>query len=196
MSHDALPLFPLGTVLFPGGPIPLRVFETRYTDMVSRCMRDNQPFGVVGIERGADTGPSEIYSVGTFARITDFYQGSDGVLGITALGEERFRILEEDSRPDGLRVARVEPLEPAATMALPEGYRGLASMLESILDDLGKLYEGLPRQLDDATWVGYRFCEILPLGVPRKQYCLTEAEPMERLDLVATLLSGSRDAPS
>ena len=86
---DEVPLFPLSTVLFPGGPLPLRLFETRYIDMVGHCMRDEVPFGVVAIREGREVGPSEVAEVGTLATISDFYQGSDGLLGITALGAER-----------------------------------------------------------------------------------------------------------
>ena len=86
-----VPLFPLNTVLFPGGPLPLRIFETRYLDMVSRCMKDDLPFGVLLIREGAEVGPAATCDVGTLARIVDWYQGSDGLLGVTAIGTERFR---------------------------------------------------------------------------------------------------------
>ncbi len=192
MSAFEVPLFPLGTVLFPGGPLPLRIFETRYTDMIGKCMREGSVFGVVGIRAGREVGPSEIHEVGTTARITDFYQGSDGLLGITAIGETRFRILEERIEPDGLRIGLVESLPVAETEPLPERFSELASILDSVLDDLGKLYADLPRQLDDATWVGYRFCEILPVGVARKQHCLEEATPIERLEFIEAVLSQAR----
>ena len=85
-------LFPLNTVLFPGGPLPLRVFEPRYLDMISRCMKEDAPFGVLLIRDGHEAGPATTHHVGTLARVTDWYQGSDGLLGITAIGTERFRL--------------------------------------------------------------------------------------------------------
>ena len=189
MSTLEVPLFPLGTVLYPDGPLPLRLFEARYIDMVSRCMREQTPFGVVAIREGREVGPSVVYETGTLARITDFYQGSDGLLGVTAIGHERFRLVSEHTARDGLRIGQVEllPAEPAA--ALPDGYAALAEMLDSVLDDLGKLYEGLPRRLDDASWVGYRFCEILPIRLPQKQRCLELEDALSRLELIATVLS-------
>ncbi|MEL7024280.1 MAG: LON peptidase substrate-binding domain-containing protein [Pseudomonadota bacterium] len=196
MSAFEIPLFPLGTVLFPGGPLPLRIFETRYTDMIGQCMRDESLFGVVGISEGRDVGPSEIHKVGTTARITDFYQGSDGLLGITAIGETRFQILEERTQADGLRIALVESLPAAETEPLPDRFGELVDILESVLDDLGKLYADLPRRMDDATWVGYRFCEILPIGVARKQYCLEHASSIERLEFIEAVLSQARRSKS
>ncbi|MEL7311460.1 MAG: LON peptidase substrate-binding domain-containing protein [Pseudomonadota bacterium] len=196
MSAFEVPLFPLGTVLFPGGPLPLRIFETRYTDMIGSCMRDGSLFGVVGIRAGNDVGPSEIHTVGTTARITDFYQGSDGLLGITAIGETRFKILEERTQPDGLRIGLVESLPAAPTEPLPDRFHELADILASVLDDLGKLYADLPRRMEDSTWVGYRFCEILPIGVARKQYCLEHANSIERLEFIEAVLSQARQKPS
>ena len=78
-----IPLFPLNTVLFPGGPLPLRIFETRYIDMISERMREDAPFGVLLIKEGHEAGPASTYEIGTLARITDWYQGSDGLLGIS-----------------------------------------------------------------------------------------------------------------
>ena len=92
VNRTTLPLFPLSTVLFPEGPLPLRVFEPRYLDMISRCLREAAGFGVVLIVSGSDTGAVETSTVGTVARIVDWYQGSDGILGITARGTRQFRL--------------------------------------------------------------------------------------------------------
>lgn len=189
MSALEVPLFPLGTVLYPGGPLPLRLFETRYLDMVGRCMRNAEPFGVVGISEGREVGPSSVYEIGTLALISDWYQGSDGLLGITAVGQQRFRLLSERPQADGLRIATIELLDDEPQLTLPDGFSALADMLDSVLDDLGKLYEDLPRRLDDASWVGYRYCEILPLKVAQKQQCLEVEDAIARLELVAAVLS-------
>ena len=183
------PLFPLSTVLYPDGPLPLRLFEARYIDMVGRCMRSGTPFGVVAIKEGRETGPSLVHELGTLARIVDFYQGSDGLLGITAIGDARFRLVDERVADDGLRMGRIAHVAPEPSAPLPARVSALAEMLDSILDDLGKLYEGRDRLLDDATWVGYRFCEILPLSVPQKQHCLEIEDPVARLEIIATVLS-------
>ena len=187
-----IPLFPLNTVLFPGGPLPLRIFEARYIDMISERMRSDAPFGVVLIHEGQEAGAASTFTVGTLARITDWYQGSDGLLGVTAIGEQRFRIASTKRMPDGLNVAEVELLSDEESMPLPEAYKGLAEILEGVLDDLGRLYESLERHYDDAGWVSYRFVEILPLDLEQKQFCLEKADPAERLRIVNELLDTVR----
>jgi len=94
----AIPLFPLNIVLFPDGPLPLRIFETRYVDMVRTCMREDRGFGVVLISAGLEAGPAETYDVGTTAKIIDFHQLPDGLLGLSCVGQQRFRILRKASR--------------------------------------------------------------------------------------------------
>lgn len=176
-----IPLFPLNTVLFPGGPLPLRLFEPRYLDMVSRCLKHDTPFGVVLIREGQEAGPATTFDVGTLATVIDWYQGSDGLLGITAKGADRFRLLEAHRQHDGLNVGSIEVLPVHPPMALPESYRALAQILESVMDDLGRLYEDLDRHFDDAVWVAHRFAEILPIDLPKKQ------EWLENDDILACL---------
>ena len=107
-----VPLFPLSTVLFPGGPLPLRIFEARYLDMIGRCMKDESPFGVVLIREGAEVGQAETHDIGTLARIVDWYQGSDGLLGVTAVGEDRFQLLSTRKQADGLNIGAIEDIAP------------------------------------------------------------------------------------
>lgn len=183
-----IPLFPLNTVLFPGGPLPLRIFEARYIDMISERMQSDAPFGVLLIRDGDESGRASTYDVGTLARITDWYQGSDGLLGITAIGEQRFRLLSAERQPDGLNIGEVELLQNEEPLPLPEQYKGMATILAGVLDDLGRLYESLERRYDDASWVSYRFVEILPIDLDQKQQCLEHADPAERLRLVNELL--------
>ena len=163
------PLFPLNTVLFPGGPLPLRVFEPRYLDMISRCMKSDSPFGVVLIREGGELGQATTYSTGTLAKVIDWYQGSDGILGITAIGTERFRLLTTERQDDGLNVGDIELLPDVPKANIPDQYRSLPQILESVMNDLGRLYENLERRFGDATWVAYRFAEILPIDLEQKQ---------------------------
>ena len=194
-TYVQIPLFPLNTVLFPGGPLPLRIFEARYIDMISERMRSDAPFGVVLIHEGEEAGAASTYSVGTLARITDWYQGSDGLLGVTAIGGQRFRIESVKRMPDGLNVAEIELLPDEQETRLPDRFKGLADILEGVLDDLGRLYESLERRYDNAGWVSYRFVEILPLDLEKKQYCLENADPGERLQIVSELLDSSVRGP-
>lgn len=187
-----VPLFPLRTVLYPGGPLPLRIFEPRYLDMISDCLKRDAPFGVLLIRSGSETGPAATYDIGTLARITDWYQGSDGLLGITAIGEQRFRLISAERQPDGLNVGEIELLEPEDRYSLPDEYKPLATILAGVLDDLGRLYASLDRQYDDAGWVGYRFAEILPISPEQKQSCLEANDAMQRLLLVRQVLDSVR----
>lgn len=183
-----IPLFPLRTVLYPGGPLPLRIFESRYLDMISGCLKSGQPFGVLLIKNGDEAGEASTYSVGTLASITDWYQGSDGLLGVTAVGDKRFRLLATERQPDGLLMGEVEVLEGEPRTPIPEQFQPLSKILAGILDDLGKLYQSFDRHYDDASWVGYRFAEILPVGSVQKQFWLENDEPLQRLELINRVL--------
>lgn len=187
-----IPLFPLNTVLFPGGPLPLRIFEARYIDMIVERMRTDAPFGVVLIKNGREAGPATTFEVGTLARIRDWYQGSDGLLGVTAVGGQRFRLRATECQRDGLAIGEVELLPDEAPLPLPEDFRGIATLLAAVLDDLGRLYEPLERHYDDAGWVSWRFVEVLPLDLEQKQSCLESSTAEERLELVKQLLDAVR----
>jgi Lon protease-like protein len=187
-----VPLFPLNTVLFPGGPLPLRIFEPRYLAMVSRCLRDDGEFGVVLITSGAEAGDASIATSGTLARIVDWYQGPDGLLGVTARGTRRFRLHRVGRQADGLYLGDVTLLADEPAVPLPAEFAPLARLLESIMDELTTLYAGIDRRLDDATWVGQRLAEILPLPPPEKQACLEAAHPLDRLRLLKPLLRSVR----
>jgi Lon protease-like protein len=192
LSNLSIPLFPLQTVLFPDGPLPLRVFEPRYLDMVSRCMKEDGEFGVILLVSGSEVGENKTVSVGTLARITDWYQGSDGILGVTAVGSRRFQLESVSRQGDGLYVGVVSRLEPEPVASLPDEYAPMASLLEAVINDLGKLYEALEKRYEDATWVGYRFAEILPIDLEQKQRCLEMSDPLERLRYVRPLLRSIR----
>lgn len=173
-----VPLFPLNTVLFPGGPLPLRIFEPRYLDMISRCMKEESPFGVLLIREGEETGPATTQKVGTLAKIVDWYQGSDGILGITAVGTERFRLHSAEQQVDGLYVGDTELIPAPPPAPVPAEFANLQKILETVLDDLGRLYEGLERRPEEATWVAWRLIEILPVELDEKQSVL-ESDDIE-----------------
>lgn len=157
-------------------------------------MKSDAPFGVVLIREGNETGPATTYDVGTLAKITDWYQGSDGLLGITALGEQRFRLLDSERQGDGLNIGTVELLDSEAVAALPEEYEPMAQILAGVLGNLGRLYEPLEKNYQDAGWVGYRFAEILPIAPEEKQSCLEIDDPIERLRVVRSVLRDVRGA--
>lgn len=184
MSTTQLPLFPLNTVLFPGGPLPLRVFEPRYLDMVSRCLREETGFGVVLIREGAEVGVADTFDVGTVAEIVDWYQGSDGLLGVTAEGKHRFELVSTERQPDGLYVGSVRPIEAEPEIPVPDEYQFLTRLLKDILDELGSHYQSIEKRYGDSAWVGYRLTEILPLPLKMKQSVLEMNDPVARLGLL------------
>jgi Lon protease-like protein len=185
---NVIPLFPLNIVLFPGGPLPLRIFETRYLDMVRNCMRNSAGFGVALIRTGEEVGPAETYDVGTMARIVDFHQLQDGLLGLSCVGEQRFRVHSHRRQPDGLNIAETEPLAVEEPTPIPAQHTGLAELLQSVLPQLGETYADIEMHLDDAVWVGYRLAEILPMAPADKQYLLELTDPIRRLDLLAPMI--------
>lgn len=188
-ASTEMPLFPLDTVLFPGGPLPLRIFETRYIDMVRRCLREQRGFGVLWIRSGKEAGEvGETASIGTSARIVDFYQLPDGLLGLTCLGERKFRLLRRWQASDGLNVGEIEWLSPDAATPVPESLHHLAEVLRAVLPQLGELYEPVPRHFDDAAWVSARLAEILPIELAEKQACLELDDGVQRLARLAPLI--------
>ena len=187
-----VPLFPLNTVLFPGGPLPLRIFEPRYLGMISACVKNDSPFGVLLIREGGETGPATTHEIGTLARVSDWYQRSDGLLGVTAIGEQRFRVITSFREASGLNVGSIEILPDEPAVPLPDEYRSMPDILGGVLDDLGRLYESLERHMDDAAWVTSRFVEILPMDLEQKQECLEQSDPAARLQMVQELLDSAR----
>lgn len=152
--------------------------------MISRCMKDDMPFGVLLIREGQEVGPVTTYSVGTLATVTDWYQGSDGLLGITAIGTQRFRLLATERQADGLNEGEIELLRSPDSMSLPADFAALPHILESVMNDLGRLYENLERRFDDAVWVAHRFVEILPIGLEQKQLWLESDDVLACLRMI------------
>lgn len=178
-----IPLFPLNAVLFPNGPLKLRIFETRYVDMISRCMREGLSFGVAMIVEGLEAGgPARTADIGTSARIVDFEKLNDGLLGITALGEKRFGIAARSQQPDTLNIAQVDWLEPEPAQPVPDNCDYLVMLLQQALPRLAPLYDFTPVNYQDASWVGARLVEILPLPLNEKQRCLEMRDPLERME--------------
>lgn len=187
-QNESIALFPLNIVLFPGGALPLRIFETRYVDMVRRCMRGSQAFGVALIREGNEVGPAETFDVGTLAKIVDFHQLSDGLLGLSCIGEQRFRIRSRGRQADGLNLAEVDWLASEPAVAVPSRHARLSELLKSVLPQLGEVYTGIEMRLDDAAWVGHRLAEILPIPLTDKQSYLELNDPIERLDVLGPLV--------
>ena len=188
-DSSVIALFPLHTVLFPGGPLPLRIFETRYTDMVRRCTRTQEPFGVVLIQEGDEAGVvATTATVGCTARIVDFHTLHDGLLGISCVGERKFRVLRVWRADDGLNMGEVAWLPVEPELPVPADCERLASTLRRALEELAEHYENVARKFDDAAWIGSRVAELLPIELADKQALLELDDPLERLRSLLTVV--------
>ncbi|MCH8896318.1 MAG: LON peptidase substrate-binding domain-containing protein [Gammaproteobacteria bacterium] len=192
MNLQTIALFPLHTVLFPGGPLLLRVFETRYLDMIRRSLKGEQDFGIIQIQTGSEGETASIYSTGTIARIVDWSQGDDGILGIVVHGGDRFRVLQAETLPDGLNVGRVNVLDEDPGTLVPVEYALMAEVLEKILNSLEEQYASVSRDMRNAGWVANRLAELLPLDMVDKQKCLEIAEPLTRLRQLQGMIRETR----
>jgi Lon protease-like protein len=163
-----LALFPLKTVLLPGNKLPLKVFESRYTDMVASCLREDKPFGVVLIYRGDETSSdADIYNIGTSARVVDWQNRDDGLLGITCTGEQRFRVLGTRIQPDGLIVAEVELIEDDCDVPVPDQYYYMAELLKHVSANKNEV-----QLRHDFNATMYQLIFLLPLSNQLKQQLL------------------------
>ena len=185
-----LPLFPLSSVLNPGGRLELRIFESRYLDMVRECTRNSTGFGVCLIMRGREVGaPSIPAAIGTVARIVDFSLLPDGLLGIVARGERRFKIAHTRARDSGLLIAQVSSLPPDDNGHVPAQVGVLATILRRLAEQVGgELGAAENACFDQAAWVAWRLAELLPLELEERQQLLQVDAAVERLALLAEWL--------
>jgi uncharacterized protein len=175
-------------VLFPGGRLPLRIFEQRYMDMAKACLRDGSPFGVCLIREGAEVGaPATPSEVGTLAKIATWDMPQLGVLQVVARGEQRFRVVERRVQPDGLTRGRVEPLPDDEDAAVPDSLSRCVKLLERVIEEHPELLEA-PHQLDSCSWVSGRLAELLPLPLPAKQALLELNDGRLRLEKLDALV--------
>jgi hypothetical protein len=180
-----LPVFPLNTVLFPGGLLPLRVFEARYMEMTGDCMKRGKPFAVCLIREGREVGETAVpHAVGCLAHIVDWDMQDLGVLQISTHGGQRVRLLETSVAANGLARARAELIAPEPEAALVERYEPCARLLRMIVEDRTDAVFAAPHRFDDAAWVGYRLSEILPVPLAAKQKLLELEDSTSRLEIL------------
>jgi Lon protease-like protein len=207
LTLQQLPLFPLQTALFPGGWMPLRIFEVRYLDMIKRCHAAGAPFGVVCLSAGSEVrradptsadgfAPEAIFDVGTIARIEQLESPQAGLLLIHCRGQQRFHITTRHRLPHGLWVADVTLDEPESVVPVPEHLastrdalqRVLANLREREPEDMNKLPLQPPYQWNDSGWVANRWAELLPLPSELKHRLMVLDSPLLRLELISDLL--------
>ncbi len=177
-----LPLFPLTSVVLPGGRLPLRLFEPRYLDMVSDCLKRDSGFGICLIRDGGEAGEAALpYGTGTEVSIVDWDRQPDGLLGITVYGERKIQVHEMEIQANQLVVAEVSPLPPEPAEPVPPECEMLVDILRQSLGQLDALIHYEHPQWDDASWVGSRLTELLPLPPRVRQYLVELDNPTARL---------------
>lgn len=184
-STHRLPLFPLSGWLYPGIPLALQVFERRYLDMLSVQLKSGAGFGVVPIRGGKEVGKAaHIYPLGVEVRISDWHQLANGLLGITVIGERKFRVLESEVLPDQLIVARVSYLCADQPKLIPEQYDGLVELLQQLKEHPATDTMDLP-PANDSSELGYQLAQVLPLPAEEKMAMMALTDAEERLDFLA-----------
>lgn len=200
-SSNALwiPLFPLGTTLFPGGVIALKIFEARYLDMMKRCLREDSPFGVVSIldDKPIDSDASALANfsnIGTLAKLEEFDAVQPALYMTKSYGTQRFQLISIKQEDDGLWMGEVELIDPDPEIPLPTEHEKVAALLQEIIsvikseDLLGDDAFKMPANLDDCGWVANRLAELLPLPPAQKNHLLAQSNPRIRLDLISEII--------
>lgn len=190
MNSTTVPVFLLPTVLFPGGHLPLKIFEQRYIDMVRECCASSSCFATCLLDPKQKANQHMTHMrVGTLAEITDFSTHDDGLLRITTAGRQRYLIETTRMRDNGLMVADINVFETPAPIPIPEEFSVLAMVCGRFMEQLGERYpDFVPAHLDDADWVGFRMAEFLPYEMEEKQVLLQIDDPLERLQLILTTM--------
>lgn len=189
VRHLSIPIFPLSTVLYPDGLLPLKIFETRYMDMVKACIKDNAPFGVCLIQSGNEVGAAATpYSVGTLARIVEWDMPQLGILNISAQGGQRFLIESSVVGKDGLITAEVSLLTAESTQPVTDEFSICRTVFDTIVHELGEARFSAPMHPEQAAWLGYRLAESLPIKVSAKQDLLEMNDSLMRLTILREFL--------
>lgn len=212
LTLTSLPLFPLSTVLYPGGLLPLRVFEVRYLDMISKCHKTGAPFGIVSLTEGSEVrrpadpaakttapgdgfAPEAFSAIGTLATLSEFSTPQSGLMMIRCTGIQRFKISRREKLRHGLWVADVARLENDMPVSIPPDLQKTATALDKLIQSVQPADGSAPKipllqpyQLDDCGWVANRWCELLPLPLALKQRLLELDNPLVRLELVCDIL--------
>lgn len=207
----SLPLFPLETVLFPGGLLPLRIFEVRYLDMIGKCHKTGAPFGVVtltkgsevrkaeaGATDGSDSAQEAFHAVGTLATITELSHPQSGLMTVRCTGTQRFRLSSQNKLKHGLWIGNVVRLPDDMSVKVPDDLKSVATALGNLINTLHARdvpFDQMPMQapylLEDCAWVANRWCELLPMPLENKQRLMELENPLVRLELVSDILERS-----
>jgi len=185
----SLSLFPLQTVLFPGGRLPLKIFEQRYLDLMKDCLARNSTFGICALRAGQEVGePATPFEVGTQARIIHWDMPQPGIFHVLVEGLERYVARKWRPQHNGLIVADVDNIAPELRVAVDDDLRLAVDVLKQIIEDAGEQNFTPERHFDDAVWVGFRLAEVLPFKLSIKQNLLEMNDSLTRLRILAEFL--------
>ena len=186
---QTIPLFPLNLVLFPGAHLPLQIFEPRYTDLVGECLKNDSGFGVCCIEEGSEVGEhATCHDVGTYAKIIDWSQLDNGLLGITVEAEQRFVVENYSRRANTLLQGEVSWLEDKPGDVIEERFEVLRDFMVRVLDHYEISYQDQDRKINDNRWLSYRLAEYLPFALDEKQALLELDDNNLRLQRIHNVL--------
>lgn len=195
-KRETVPIFPLQAVLFPGGLLPLRIFEVRYMDMAKECLKTQRPFGVCLIREGEEVGaPAVPESVGCLARIGECDMEELGILKVRAEGLERFRIASSEVSAQGLIVGEIERVDTEGPAPDAQGLAECAGFLAKVIAGIGAARFAAPFDYADATWVSFRLAEILPLRNDVRQKLLELTDATLRLAILHRFLRQQKLIP-
>jgi hypothetical protein len=195
-SSRKIPLFPLGTVLFPDGVIALKIFEARYLDMIKKCLREKTEFGVISIlkEQGDEDASLTFSQIGTLAQIEDFDPVQPALYMTKSFGTQRFKLLNSSQESNGLWLGEVELLDNDPVTPIAKEHQGVVKLLNEIIsviqseDLLGDAPFKKPFRVDDCGWVSNRLAELLPISLAQKNHLLSQTNPRIRLDLITEII--------
>ncbi|MFT5484591.1 MAG: Lon protease-like protein [Halieaceae bacterium] len=188
-----IPLFPLSSVLFPKGRMPLQIFEQRYIDLVRSCMKTDSGFGVVFIKQGSEVSMPgrrnpRLGNIGTYARIIDWDSLSNGLLGITVEGCESFRINSTRRQDDNLLLAEVEFTAAAGPIAADDIHQHLIDVLNALLEHPHARGMTVEFDLEDTGEIGNILAQLLPVSDQLKYELLCIESPLQRLERLDEIL--------
>ena len=192
-----LPLFPLNAVLFPGCILDLQLFEARYLDMIGRCMKQGEGFGVVCITEGAEVGdaPAGYSLIGCEALVRDFQKQDNGLLGIRVEGGRRFRVLSAQAQRDQLLIAEVEWLDEVPERPLQEEDADLVALLEALAEHPMVAALNMGFSASGQQSLANQLAYLLPFTEEDKVGLLQIDDPEDRLDAIQDLLDEMQGEP-
>ena len=189
MLYDNIPIFPLKSIVLPGGLFPLRIFERRYIDMITECMKEEEGF-CIALTKTEEPNlyVTDIYEYGSFVKITDWSQLNDGLLGITVEGKNIVKILKSNLNDSGLLNGTIEYLESEKEYMIPQKYLILSKFYRKIYPGIKNFIDFKEEKYADASWIGFRLTECLPLDLSTKVSLMSIDNAIDRLEMINTII--------